>query len=219
MDGQDHLIEDIERTRQIRRVLSFYDCDFTKYLASTISFAEKLPEEINNQIRNAFTHLARAQEAQNLTDFNREIELAISHIERANRDCLKASIIIARDQLESLVSDAVFYYVALTPDLKARHKNIVDLRRQAYQAETRGDKNQVARLEEILRETMHTADLVREQYREVGSRKAKALRFLHRWSNPLATVAALLLGYIIHPFLRPLQDAALESLKLWLASQ
>ena len=49
------------KEQEVARVLAFYSEKFTKYLSATISLAEKIPEEINNHIRNAFTHLARVQ--------------------------------------------------------------------------------------------------------------------------------------------------------------
>ena len=193
-------LDDNTRARQIRHALSYYDEHFTKYLASAIAFSEQIPEEINNQIRNAFTHLARAQEATDQRTFQEEIEKCIGHIERGSRDCLKASIIVARDQLESMISDAVFYYVTLTPDLKARYKEIVNLRREVYRAETRGERGINEKLELILRETIHLQDLIKERYREVGTKKAKILRFAHRWSHPAYTLVALAIGYIARPY-------------------
>lgn len=185
------------RTRQIERVLSFYATDFTKYLALTIALTEKLPEEINNSIRDAFTHTVRASHSTTEQSVVHEATLAIRHIERANRDCLKACIIVSRAELQELILDAVFYHGFLTPSIRMSHDNLKERRQQAYVAETQGDDNQVAKLEEILRHTLELSDQIREQYQVVGKRRTRVLRFFARWFRPIGFLVFTLLGAII----------------------
>jgi hypothetical protein len=121
---------------------------FTQYMAAMIAISESVPEEINNQIRNAFTHVARAAHAETLTDVNAEVEKAIGHIERACRDCLKVSIIYARENLDQLVADVVFFYGFMPPDTKAKLATLKSLRREANVAEhvaTRGKSRSLRR--------------------------------------------------------------------------
>jgi hypothetical protein len=195
---------DEHRTREITRVLNFYENDFTKYLATTIAYTETLPEEINNQIRDAFTHLTRAQQASTQAKITSEIDLSISHINRANRDCLKASIITARVELDDLVTDAVFYHGFLTPNLRTALSNLIDKRRKAYQSETLGDDDQVIKLEEILRLTMDLSDKIREHYSVAGLPKTKFLRAVMRWFRPISFVVTLLVGTFLGALFRPL---------------
>jgi hypothetical protein len=47
------------------------------------------PEQVNNEMRNMLTHLARALVAESCETVNKEIGLARGHLTRAQRDCLK----------------------------------------------------------------------------------------------------------------------------------
>jgi hypothetical protein len=66
---------DEDRARGISRALSAFQDRFTTYLATTISIAEVIPEEVNSQLRNMLTHLARANRATDMAALNREIGL------------------------------------------------------------------------------------------------------------------------------------------------
>jgi hypothetical protein len=200
-----------DRAREISLVLSFYYTDFTRYLATTISFTEKLPEEVNNQVRDAFTHLSRASVATSMEDVTRECKLAQNHIERANRDCLKASIIKARFELEELITDAVFYHGFLTPSIKTAFAQIKRERELAYIAETRSDGELISKLDEILRMTMSLADEVRQQYSVAGRRKTRILRTIKRWSRPVSWGIILLIGTILGVALRGELDKLLSA--------
>lgn len=202
----DDAVDDIERTRQVKNVLFHFDQNFTKYLAATIGLTEKLPEEVNNQIRNAMTHLARAQVAPTQSALGDEVSKAKSHIDRANRDCLKASIIVAREKLDNLVAEARFYHAGLTPELQTRLKNIAEDRQEAYKAEAQGRADIVVCLEKLLADIMFASDIIQETYREAGSKKAKLTRFLFRWYRPAFTLVALVIGYVTRPFTQPIVD-------------
>lgn len=187
---------DIEehRAREIFRALSFYDENFTRYLATTISFTETLPEEINNQIRDAFSHLSRARNATSQREITRQVKLAISHIERANRDCLKASIIFAREELDELIADATFIGGFLTPTVKQSYKSLKEKRRSAYQTETRGDDKLNGSLEEILRLTIKISDDIKKEYTASGKPTTRVFRSIKRWSRPIFMLVSLVLG-------------------------
>lgn len=197
---------DEARTGEISSVLSYYYSEFTTYLATTISFTETLPEEINNQIRDAFTHLSRANASGEIDEIKQECRLAKRHVDRANRDCLKVSIIKARLELDQLIEDAVFYHGFLTPSIKASYKDVKAQRKKAYLAETRNESGIVENLEEVLRLTMFTADEVKAQYSVAGKTKTRIFRTFKRWFRPIAIVATLLIGTIIGVVLRPQID-------------
>ena len=206
------------RAEEVSSVLDFYHSDFTTYLATVISLTETLPEQINNQIRDAVTHLARANIADTLTEVQHQSRLARSHIERANRDCLKASIIAARVELDDLVQDVVFYHGFLTPAIKASYDDIRQLRKAAYQAETRGDDDQVAKLDEILRLTMALSGEVRAHYSVAGAKRTKLHRLFKRWFRPLAFVVTLLVGTAIGIVARGIAERVItDAEKSWMA--
>lgn len=82
------VVDELERGREIARALTYYQKNFTRFLAQLIGVEERLPEACNNEIRNAFTHVARAQVSPSIEEVRKEIDRAIDHIERASRDCL-----------------------------------------------------------------------------------------------------------------------------------
>ncbi|MBF0342054.1 MAG: hypothetical protein HQL95_13985 [Magnetococcales bacterium] len=139
------------RSQAISRVLLYYFEKFTVHLAITISVTKKLPEEINNHIRNAFTHVSRIQIAASTDQIKEESAAAIKHIERANRDCLKASIMQTRETLENLILDVKFFRGSLSPTLDAQYNDLKRLRKEAYITESRGDNHQTSKLEIIYR--------------------------------------------------------------------
>lgn len=172
-------------------------------MAAMIAISESVPEEINNQIRNAFTHVARAAHAETLTDVNAEVEKAIGHIERACRDCLKVSIIYARENLDQLVADVVFFYGFMPPDTKAKLATLKSLRREANVAETRGDKGQVEKLEEILRIILDASDDITARYDRAGKTHQRFFRKVKLYFRPLWFIVAGLVGAALSAILRP----------------
>ncbi|MEI9899113.1 MAG: hypothetical protein WDN31_02185 [Hyphomicrobium sp.] len=132
----------------------------------------------------------------------RECGAARTHIERANRDCLKVSIIKARAELEQLIADVAFYHGFLTPTMKATFARIKAERRAAYVSETKSDLTLVAKLEEILRMTMHLSDEIRDHYSVAGKKSARIIRKLKQWFRPVFYVLSALIGAIIGVLLK-----------------
>lgn len=198
------------KTQEVARVLAFYSDKFTKYLSTTISISEKIPEEINNYIRNAFTHLARVQFCVDEDKVRVEASQAINHIERANRDCLKASIICTREKLDEMKLDVFFHYGSFTPALDAQYNKIQQAREEAYILESRGDDDQTQKLEELLRLILHTTEQVQMQYQEVGSKKSYIVRILKRWFRPVfyvpSVIMGMVLGFIVKTYIHDMID-------------
>lgn len=190
------------RTEEVSSVLNFYHEKFTAYLATTIAFTEKLPEEINNQIRDAFTHLARANVLTSEDEIAGECKLAIGHIERANRDCLKACIIKTREELDNLLNDVAFHHGFPSPAIKTASDRIKIERKATYRAEAAGANDITQRLEEILRLTMDLCDEIRTHYSVAGKTRTRLGRWIRSWFKPLWTVIALLIGAIVGSVIR-----------------
>ncbi|MBF0418510.1 MAG: hypothetical protein HQL86_09715 [Magnetococcales bacterium] len=141
---------------------------------------------MNNTICNAFSHLARLRDAHHMEQIRAEGQRAIDHIERANRDCLKAAIIQAHAALEELILDTTFHHGRLTPALD-------------------GQLNR-------LREERKTEE-IKTQYPETGSRLTRLQRVMKRWHHPLplgyvvsAVIGTVVGCILIKPYLQPLLD-------------
>ena len=76
--------------------------EFLDLYAATVSLAERHPEQVNNELRNALTHMARAVAQGDYTQALAELKKAEGHIERAKRDAAKISVI----ELHNLIADA-----------------------------------------------------------------------------------------------------------------
>ena len=78
---------------------------FLELYAAAVSATEKHPEQVNNELRNALTHIARAVSVPDLETANGELEKALSHIERAKRDAVKIAVIFLRDRIAEACGD------------------------------------------------------------------------------------------------------------------
>ena len=194
---------EVQKAREIKRAFDFYFDTFASTLALLIAEYEKIPLELDNQIRNAFTHLARASSLNSIMDIKIEVDRAIAHIDRANRDCFKAIIIESRSELAEIISDVVFFRGFLTPAIKAKYDEIELNRKKAFVAETKGDEQSVFYLKDIAFETLDLIDKIKEQYHEAGSKKTRFFRFFKRWSRPVGYLIATALGAAIGFALRP----------------
>lgn len=189
---------------QIGSALEFYHQDFTQYLAAAISFSEKLPIEIDNQIRDAFTHLSRAHFATSIHDTISEVVKAKGHIERANRDCLKTAIILAREELEGIRANILLRHGVLSPVQESTYKQLKSMRKEAYLAETRGDVSVVKQLEEILRVTLALVDDFKDSHAEKTVKASALSNFFKRHSKIVAyglfTLGGTAFGIIVRPY-------------------
>ena len=84
---KEHLIEN-DVLNVVRK--DFYE-DFMEVYAMVVSTTETHPEQVNNKIRGALTHLARALDRGD--GCSEEVQKAQAHINRAKRDCLKVIIV------------------------------------------------------------------------------------------------------------------------------
>jgi rRNA maturation protein Rpf1 len=171
MDEDDPLV--MLKARLTRRAFKLFDQNFTKYMAVTISLTEAIPDQINNHIRNAFTHLSRACFANDKKDVEDEVNRAISHIERANRDCLKVSVLEQHDRLKSIFADIRFFHGFITPSIKSKYDNITQLRERSYEDEVRGDKNATDKLETLLRCTNELVEEIDNTYISIGLKRGR----------------------------------------------
>lgn len=101
-----------ERQDCVDKAIAFIVTEFNKEFQELYSVATATtgvhPEQVNNEIRNMLTHLARALEADCAASADKEVKLAAGHLERAKRDCLKLSNLHI---LKTVKSDA--FYIGL----------------------------------------------------------------------------------------------------------
>lgn len=92
-----------ETPQNIDAVLKYYSTEVVPALATALTFDDDFPREILNEIRNSYTHLARANKLGNKhADYIKEVDGAYRHLKRTCLDCIKVSISII-----SLRADAV----------------------------------------------------------------------------------------------------------------
>jgi hypothetical protein len=169
------------RVNEINRVMCFYDEHFSKYFATIIALAEQIPDQMNNEIRNAFSHLVRVKIVNTESEIIGEADKAIGHIERACRDCLKACIINMRDKINLQFDYALVYYKAISPQHHAEKRWITKERENIVLAETKGEKDLTSRLEELLSRMLGLQENLEEQYGLQPRKTSKIKLLLTQW--------------------------------------
>lgn len=134
------------------------------------------PEQTNNEIRNAVTHLSRAPNAATQEGADEEITKAVLHIERAKRDCLKLTIITKIEQLRSMLSRIEEKDGILRQEVRSKVRKINSDRKDIYIRETKGDD--IANdLTELLIDICDFEDYLSTQYNIPSTREIKVARW------------------------------------------
>jgi hypothetical protein len=107
---KDTSINTIKKRTVLDCIKEVYDNEFIKLQAITATVCKHShPEQIDNEIRNALTHLSRALKEQDRIEIiNQEVRRAIGHIERARRDCLKIVIANKHDEITAYIKNSKF---------------------------------------------------------------------------------------------------------------
>ncbi len=93
-------------------VLTFYRDEVVPALAAALTIDDQFPEEVLNEIRNAFTHLAAAHaESDKSEKQHKELTASLRHLRRSCVDCLKVCIFTLAKRSENAID-------ALTEDLQ-----------------------------------------------------------------------------------------------------
>jgi hypothetical protein len=121
----------------------------------------------------------------------------MAHLERANRDCLKVSIMYEHVRLREAIANVSFFRGTLTPAIQGRLKDIKRTRMEAYRQETRGDERHADMLESVLEKTIDTIDEIEAQYSEAGSRSVTIIRLLKRYSYPFLLLVGVVIGALL----------------------
>jgi hypothetical protein len=83
-------------------VLHFYHSKVVQYIAlATIMAGDRFPQEIMNEVRASYTHLAKSTKFKpHDEDYRKEVENAERHLKRVCFDCLKISIMTVAEQID-----------------------------------------------------------------------------------------------------------------------
>lgn len=85
----------------IAEVLAHYHAKVTKHLSVAMMEADQFPQEILNEIRGAFTHLAKANSFEAGSQlYHAETRSAMRHLKRASLDSLKIAVMATAERLE-----------------------------------------------------------------------------------------------------------------------
>jgi hypothetical protein len=110
-------------------IYKFLQADFfdtlSRYYAEGVAYSSKHPQNINNELRNALTHLARALNAPNMKDAQENMDSAGRHIERFKRDCLKVAVIYSGKDTNDLINHAYRRFKDIDPTLTVESSRIV----------------------------------------------------------------------------------------------
>ncbi len=143
-----------ERDVILRRIGDFLEGEFARvlaqYYARTVAYAAKHPQNINNELRNAVTHMSRALVASDIATASSEMDAAERHVERFKRDCLKVAVVYAGKNASELMKRAELAGARVDPELTLAAAAVVTKRYQILMDEVLGDPKTVAKWEALL---------------------------------------------------------------------
>lgn len=163
--------------------------EFTDIYATTIGLTELHPEQANNEIRNALTHMARALIATTPADVLDQVKKAADHIERGKRDCLKISIIAIRKRLTATIHQIEITHGSVQMPVRQRLKAIERKRRDIFKAETRNESVTPA-LGDILADALDLEEFLETTYGNMSTFPSRWKRFKNRSQRYVKSVAA-----------------------------
>lgn len=111
---------------------------FLDLYAAAVSLTEKHPEQVNNELRNAMTHLSRAAAMDDFLPAQAEIAKAVAHIERAKRDAVKVAVIALRDLIADASADIKLLNGTVDPGFIVRRDEVAKKRKQLLKQESQG---------------------------------------------------------------------------------
>jgi len=143
-----------EREEVSARIIHFLQDEFapvlSKYYALGVSLSNRHPQNINNELRNAMTHMARALNAVEIGVARDELDAAMRHTERFKRDCLKVAVIYAGRDANNKIRHVEAIYHRLSPHVHIECANITRQRYGVIIDEVFGDQHSAEKWEALL---------------------------------------------------------------------
>jgi hypothetical protein len=149
------------------------------FFAAAVSLTESLPEQVNNELRNALTHFARSLQADTKAAAQRDVEKGHGHLDRAKRDALKLSILTLHDRIQVALAEVVMRMGTVNAAFTVRRDRLTGLRQSVFLAEAQGADDTLDLLVEMYVEadTLYS-DLV-ATYHLISKRLGRVQLFLH----------------------------------------
>ncbi len=160
-------------------IIDDFHGEFQEIYSHAVTVLELVPEQSNNEVRNAMNHIARSLNAPDYAVAKENYDKACGHIERAKRDCVKLAIIHLHEQITSDLVNIEIVEGAVPFSLKQRLSSLEEKGYQARLSENAGDVETFEKFAEIFAEFKQFRSDVHKQY-AVPSGKRAAWRWWFR---------------------------------------
>jgi hypothetical protein len=121
----------------VEGVLEYYAGEVVPALAAALTVDDAFPQEVLNEIRNSYTHLARANKlGAGTDDFSKEIDGAYRHLKRTCLDCMKVCVSVLATRADNTLA-VLEEELQLPNNVHTRISDLRDQRRalSAYEGE------------------------------------------------------------------------------------
>lgn len=176
--------EVLSRVKQL--IIEDFHDDFQEVYSYAVTSLEVVPEQANNEIRNALNHIARALTANDPAEVDNNLAQAKGHIERAKRDSLKLALIHLHEQIKSDLLSIEIVEGAVPMSLRTRLKTLEAAVVNTRRAETDGDANVTDMMGEAFADLKIFRDDLHAQFTVPTERRTRLQRFLFRIRHSLA---------------------------------
>lgn len=184
--------EVLSRVRQL--ILEDFHEDFQEVYSYAITSLEVVPEQANNEIRNALNHIARALTANDPELVDENLAQAKGHIERAKRDSLKLALIHLHEQIKSDLLSIEIVEGAVPMSVKTRLKTLENAVINARKAETDGDANVTDMMGDVFAELKTFRDDIHTQFNVPSKQRTKLQRLIFRIRH---SFAVFITGFVV----------------------
>lgn len=163
--------------------------------AMVVSTTETHPEQVNNKIRGALTHLARALDRGD--GCSEEVQKAQAHIDRTKRDCLKVIIVQKHKAIRGTLWRLEEQDGILPSSVHRRLSSFEEKRKSAFHAEARGDKKAGKLLYSLVNEILSFEEYLHGAYIIPGETSTRIRRAIRLGLRKVRTfVSNLFFAYI-----------------------
>jgi hypothetical protein len=137
--------------------------NFMDFYATAVALTETQPDQVNNEVRNAVTHLGRALIAGSEKEAHDQIRLGRAHIERATRDAIKLSVLELTDRIHDACEEIKLRTGTIGAPFIARRDQVTAKRKKVLRAEIDGDPDVIQLFVELFNDADQLeADLTSE---------------------------------------------------------
>ena len=185
-----------ERAEVVAFIVTFLEGEFSRvlshYYAAGVAYSSRHPSNINNELRNALTHMARALTADNMEAAKKDMAAAGRHIERFKRDCLKVAVIFAGQNVSQMIRHAEVTYSRFDPNLALEVLALTKRKYLILADEILGDADAAAKWEDLYLDIEKLRERILSSYRLLDTRKYWfPLALLYAWRGIKWTSTAI----------------------------